>query len=34
LRIALPAADTEQGRQAYENMKKTFAFNPRADLEI
>jgi curved DNA-binding protein len=33
LRIALPAADSEQGRRAYETMKQTFAFNPRADME-
>jgi curved DNA-binding protein len=34
LRIALPAADSEQGRQAYETMRKAFAFNPRVDMEV
>jgi curved DNA-binding protein len=33
LRIALPAADSDQDRRAYENMEQTFAFNPRADME-
>jgi len=34
LQIALPPADTPQQREAWEQMKKAFAFNPRADLEV
>ena len=34
LQIALPPADTEQQRQAWEQMKKAFAFNPRAGVEV
>jgi len=33
LQIALPPADTPKRRQAYEQMKQEFAFNPRAGLE-
>jgi curved DNA-binding protein len=33
LQIALPPADTAQHKAAYEEMKKSFAFNPRAGLE-
>jgi curved DNA-binding protein len=34
LQIALPSADTPQRKQAYEQMKKEFAFNPRAGMEV
>ena len=34
LRIALPRADSEQARQAYEAMRREFAFNPRAGMEV
>lgn len=34
LRIALPRADNEQARQAYETMQREFAFNPRAGMEV
>jgi curved DNA-binding protein len=34
LQIVLPPADTPQQREAWEQMKKAFAFNPRADLEV
>ena len=33
LQIALPPADSESQRRAYEDMKKAFAFNPRAGQE-
>jgi curved DNA-binding protein len=33
LQIALPPADTDSHRRAYENMKDDFVFNPRAGLE-
>jgi curved DNA-binding protein len=34
LQVALPPADTPQRRQAYEQMKETLAFNPRAELKV
>jgi curved DNA-binding protein len=34
LHIALPAADNEQQRRLYEEMKREFSFNPRAGLEV
>ncbi len=34
LQIALPSADTPQRKQAYEQMKQEFAFNPRAGMEV
>jgi curved DNA-binding protein len=34
LQIALPPADTDRHRQAYERMKDDFVFNPRAGLEV
>jgi curved DNA-binding protein len=33
LQIALPPADSEERRRAYEQMKRAFAFNPRAGME-
>jgi curved DNA-binding protein len=34
LQIALPPADTAERRQAYEQMKRDLAFNPRAGMEV
>ena len=34
LQIVLPRADTPQQREAWEEMKKAFAFNPRAGMEV
>ena len=34
LQIALPPADSDRHRRAYEKMKDDFAFNPRAGLEV
>ncbi|APZ43820.1 DnaJ C-terminal domain-containing protein [Acidihalobacter ferrooxydans] len=34
LQIALPKADTDQARQAYENCKQALDFNPRAGLGV
>jgi len=34
LQIALPPADTAERRQLYEQMKREFAFNPRAGMEV
>jgi curved DNA-binding protein len=34
LQIALPPADTPERRQVYEQMKREFAFNPRAGMEV
>jgi curved DNA-binding protein len=34
LQIALPPADTDGRRRAYERMKEDFEFNPRAGLEV
>ena len=34
LQIALPPADTDSHRRAYEQMKDDFVFNPRAGLEV
>jgi len=34
LQIALPPADSDRHRQAYERMKDDFVFNPRAGLEV
>jgi curved DNA-binding protein len=34
LQIVLPPADNEEKRGAYEEMKRKFTFNPRADLEV
>jgi curved DNA-binding protein len=34
LQIALPPADTDGRRRAYERMKDDFEFNPRAGLEV
>jgi curved DNA-binding protein len=33
LQIALPPADSDRNRKAYERMKEEFSFNPRAELE-
>ncbi len=33
LQVVLPPADSERRRQAYEDMRKEFAFNPRAGTE-
>jgi curved DNA-binding protein len=34
LQITLPPADTAERRQAYEQMKRDLAFNPRAGMEV
>jgi len=34
LRIALPRADNDKARAAYEAMRSEFAFNPRAGMEV
>jgi curved DNA-binding protein len=34
LQIALPPANTDSHRRAYEKMKDDFVFNPRAGLEV
>jgi len=34
LQIVLPPADTAKQREAYEQMKQAFAFNPRAGMEV
>lgn len=34
LQIVLPPADTPQQKEAYEQMKREFAFNPRAGMEV
>jgi curved DNA-binding protein len=34
LQIAVPPADTDRRRSAYEKMKEDFEFNPRAGLEV
>ena len=34
LRIALPRADSDRARQAYESMRSEFAFDPRAGMEV
>jgi len=34
LQIAVPPADTAERRQIYEKMKREFAFNPRAGMEV
>lgn len=34
MQIALPPADTEAEKAAYENMRQTFDFNPRAKLGV
>jgi len=34
LQIVLPPADTPQQREAWDDMKKAFTFNPRAGLEV
>jgi curved DNA-binding protein len=34
LQIVLPPADSEKHRRIYEQMKQSFAFNPRAGMEV
>ena len=34
LKVALPAANTDREKAAYEQMKQTFSFNPRAGLGV
>jgi curved DNA-binding protein len=34
LQVVLPPADSDQSRHVYEEMKRTFAFNPRAGMEL
>jgi curved DNA-binding protein len=34
LKIETPAANTAEEKAAYENMKKTFSFNPRSKLGV
>jgi len=34
LRIVLPRADSDKARQAYEALRREFAFNPRAGMEV
>ncbi|PCH84577.1 MAG: cytochrome C biogenesis protein [Piscirickettsiaceae bacterium] len=34
IQIALPPADSESAKAAYQNMEKELAFNPRAHLEV
>jgi curved DNA-binding protein len=34
LQIVLPPADTAKQREAYDQMKQAFAFNPRAGMEV